>query len=61
MVNRPVTAIRIKNNMPAVLIEHGFYTNKNELELLNSSAYRDQLAIFNAKGILEFLGVPWIE
>lgn len=48
-------------NMPAVLIEHAFYTNKDEVALLKSPEYREQLAIMDAKGILEFLGVPWSE
>lgn len=45
---------------PAVLIEHGFHTNKKEVELLKSSAYRDKLAEADAKGILDYLGITWI-
>ena len=44
---------------PAILVEHGFHTNKAEVELLKSSAYRDKLAEVDAKGILDYLGVPW--
>lgn len=50
----------LKNTVaPAILIEHGFHTNRAEVELLKSSAYRDKLAEVDAKGILDYLGVPW--
>jgi N-acetylmuramoyl-L-alanine amidase len=48
-------------NMPAVLIEHGFYSNRTEVELLKSDEFRERLAVMDAKGILNFLGVPWVE
>ena len=45
----------IKNTyMPAVLIEHGFYTNKEECEKLKSSSFRDILARADATGIMTF-------
>ncbi|MDR2133315.1 MAG: N-acetylmuramoyl-L-alanine amidase [Clostridiales Family XIII bacterium] len=44
-------------NMPAVLIEHGFFTNQTEIELLKSPEFRERLAVMDAKGILRFLGV----
>ena len=44
---------------PAVLIEHGFHTNKAETELLKSDAYRQKLAEVDCKGILDYLGVEW--
>lgn len=46
---------------PACLIEHGFHTNKAETELLKSDEYRNKLAIIDAKGILDCLGIAWIE
>ena len=46
---------------PAVLIEHGFHTNKAEVELLKSDAYRNKLAIADSKGILDYLGITWME
>jgi N-acetylmuramoyl-L-alanine amidase len=50
----------LKNTVaPAILIEHGFHTNRAEVELLKSSTYRDKLAEVDAKGILDYLGVPW--
>lgn len=46
---------------PAVLIEHGFHTNINEVQLLKTDVYRDLLARVDAKGILDYLGIPWQE
>ena len=48
-------------NMPAVLIEHGFFTNKEECEKLKSPVFREKCAIADAKGILKYLGIPWLE
>ena len=44
---------------PAVLLEHGFHTNRKETELLKSPAFRSKLAEADANGILAFLGLPW--
>ena len=45
----------LKNTtMPAILIEHGFYTNKEECEKLKSSSFRDTLAQADATGIMNF-------
>ena len=46
---------------PAVLIEHGFHTNIHEVELLKNSAYRDLLAKVDAQGILDYLGISWVD
>ena len=48
-------------NMPAVLIEHGFYTNKAECEKLKSVEFRSKCAVADAKGILTYLGIAWKE
>jgi N-acetylmuramoyl-L-alanine amidase len=65
LVDRGVKAERyyvIRNvNMPAALIEHGFYTNQTEIELLKSPEFRERLAVMDAKGILRFLGVQWMD
>ena len=50
-----------KTSMPAVLIEHGFYTNKAECETLKSLDFRKKCAIADAKGILNYLGIAWKE
>ena len=47
-----------KTNAPAVLIEHLFHDNREDVELLKSDAYRDKLAMVDAKGILDYLGIP---
>ena len=44
--------------MPAVLIEHGFYTNIEECEKLKDTSFRQSCAETDAKGILKYLGVP---
>lgn len=43
---------------PAVLIEHGFHTNKEDVELLKDPVYRAKLAYAEAAGILDWLGIP---
>lgn len=48
-------------NMPAVLIEHGFYTNKTECALLKDSDFRQKCAVADAKGILDFLDINYEE
>lgn len=45
--------------MPAVLIEHGFYTNEAECELLKTDAFRQKCAVADAKGILKHLNIKW--
>ena len=47
-------------NMPAVLIEHGFYTNKEECELLKTESFRQKCAEVDARGILSYLGINYI-
>lgn len=44
---------------PAVLIEHLFHDNREDVALLKDGAYRDRLAQVDAKGILDYLGIPW--
>ena len=46
---------------PAVLVENGFHTNREEAALLNQPEYRQKLAVAEAKGILQFLQLPWTE
>lgn len=48
-------------DMPAVLIEHGFYTNKEECAKLKTDEFRKKCAIADAKGILEHLGIEYKE
>lgn len=44
---------------PAVLIEHGFHTNKEDVALLKSADYREKLAVAQCKGILDYLGIAY--
>jgi len=44
---------------PAVLIECGFHTNREDVALMQSEAYKDKLAVATAKGICDALGVAW--
>ncbi|MDD4510265.1 MAG: N-acetylmuramoyl-L-alanine amidase, partial [Oscillospiraceae bacterium] len=46
---------------PAVLIEHGFHTSREDVTLLKTDAYRQKLAEANAWGICGFLGVGYGE
>ncbi len=47
-------AVISHTTMPAVLIEHGFFTNLEEVELLASSEFRQKCAELNAQGIVNF-------
>ena len=46
---------------PAVLIEHGFHTNTLDVELMESAAWRQDMAKAQAFGILDYLGIQPIE
>lgn len=49
--------VLIKTKMPAVLVEHGFHTNENDVLLLLSDEYREKVAYANSKAILNFLQI----
>lgn len=52
----------LKNTVaPAVLIEHLFHDNREDTALLKDPAFRERLAEVDAKGILDYLGIPWTE
>ena len=46
---------------PAVLVENGFHTNREEAALLGQTAYRQKLAEAEVKGILQYLDIPWTD
>lgn len=48
-----------KTNMPGALIEHAFYTNKNECEILKSSSKRDLMAEANVKAICKYFNITY--
>ena len=56
---RPGLYVLAHTNAPAVLIEHGFHTNREDVKLLKDPSYRETLASAEAHGILDFLGIPW--
>ena len=45
---------------PAMIIEHGFHTNREDTALLKTGNYRAKLAEADARGVLDFLGLPWV-
>lgn len=51
--------VLVRTKAPAVLMEYGFHTNREDVALLKTDAYRDKLARMTAKGACTFLGVPW--
>ena len=48
-----------KTDAPAVLIEYGFHSSRDDVDLLKDSSYRDKLAEATAIGVCDFLGVAW--
>lgn len=44
-------------NAPAVLIEHGFHNNREDVAQMKTEAYRQKLAEAEAHGILDYLGI----
>ena len=51
--------VLVRTKAPAVLIEYGFHTNQEDVELLKTDTYRDKLATLTARGACAFLGIPW--
>lgn len=51
--------VLVKTEAPAVLLEYGFHTSREDAALLKDGAYRDRLAEATARGACDFLGVPW--
>ena len=46
--------------MPAALVEYGFHTSRDDVELLKTAAYKNKLAIATAKAIVcDYLHLPW--
>lgn len=48
-----------KTNAPAMIVEYGFHTNKEDVRLLKDDAHRDKLATATARGVCDYLGVEW--
>lgn len=45
---------------PAVLIEHAFHTNQEDVENLRDSGWRAAVAAAEAQGIVAYLGLSWV-
>lgn len=58
IVDKPELYVLKHTNAPAVLIEHGFHTSREDVELLKDAGYRQKMAEAEAFGILDYLGVP---
>jgi N-acetylmuramoyl-L-alanine amidase len=54
-------AINRDTLMPTALMEHAFYSNKEDLQLLKSDEFRKQCAIVAVKTICEYFGVEYKE
>ncbi len=52
-------AVLAKTVMPAVLVEYGFHTNKEETALLKTDSYRDKLALCTAKAVCDYFGIDY--
>ena len=61
LVHDPSLTVLAKTNMPAVLIEYGFHTNRADVTLLLSDDYRDKLAEATARGVCDWLGITYQE
>ena len=58
-VKHELYTVLVKTNMPAVLIEYGFHTNRADVTLLLSDEYRDKLADATARGVCKWLGIEY--
>lgn len=54
-------SVLTETKAPAVLLEHGFHTNQEELALLKDDSFRQRLAVADAQAIVDFLGLTWRE
>lgn len=52
-------AVLRRTKMPACLVEYGFISNIEDVEILVTK--QDELAVATAKGILKYLGIPYNE
>lgn len=53
--------VLVKTEAPAVLLEYGFHTSREDAALLKDAGYRDRLAAATARGVCDFLGIAWGE
>ena len=60
-IKHQLYTVLVKTTAPAVLIEYGFHTSKEDVALLLDDGHIDKLAEATAKGICTYLGVEWKE
>lgn len=53
--------VLVNTKMPAVLVEHEFYTNLEAVEKLKDSDFRDKCSEHIAKGVLKYMDVEYKE
>lgn len=53
--------VLVNTKMPAVLVEHEFYTNLEAVKGLKDNTFRDKCAEHILKGALKYMGVEYIE
>lgn len=61
IVDDPSLYVLKNTNAPAVLIEHAFHTNMEDVACLKDNAWRTGVALAEAKGIVSYLGLKWVE
>lgn len=58
--NKTSITVLKATNMPAILPEYLFHTNRTDVPLLKDSAYREKMAVATAKAICKHFSVTWI-
>ena len=58
-VKHQLYTVLVKTTAPAVLIEYGFHTSKEDVALLLDDGHIDKLAEATARGVCQWLGVAW--
>lgn len=58
-VKREDFTVIVKTSMPAILIEYGFYSNKDECAMLKDHNKRKQMAVAVAKSVCKHFGVTY--
>ena len=60
IVYDPALYVLKNTSAPAVLIEHGFHTNQDDVANLKYGAWRAAVAAAEARGIVAYLGLAWV-
>lgn len=60
IVYDPALYVLKNTSAPAVLIEHGFHTNQEDVANLKDGTWRAVVAAAEARGIVAYLGLTWV-